>query len=90
MAFLGSFIFFTKSFLYNPSQFLPKASFLQENQYEKIRVLFFKLIEETKELSDNEFENIVNQVFKENESFTPEMKERLVIDIAKMRSKILN
>ena len=63
---------------------------MQENQYEKIKVLFFKLIEETKELSDNEFENIVNQVFKENESFTPEMKERLVIDIAKMRSKILN
>ena len=63
---------------------------MQENQYEKIRVLFFKLIEETKELSDNEFENIVNQVFKENESFTPEMKEKLVIDIAKMRSKILN
>ena len=63
---------------------------MQEKQYEKIRVLFFKLIEETKELSDNEFENIVNQVFKENESFTPEMKERLVIDIAKMRSKILN
>ena len=63
---------------------------MQENQYEKIRVLFFKLIEETKELSDDEFENIVNQVFKENESFTPEMKERLVIDIAKMRSKILN
>ena len=63
---------------------------MQENQYEKIRVLFFKLIEETKELSDNEYENIVNQVFKENESFTPEMKERLVIDIAKMRSKILN
>ncbi|WP_368030928.1 hypothetical protein [Arcobacter sp. s6] len=63
---------------------------MQENQYEKIRVLFFKLIEETKELSDNEFENIVNQVFKENESFTPAMKERLTIDIAKMRSKILN
>ena len=63
---------------------------MQDNQYEKIKVLFFKLIEETKELSDNEFENIVNQVFKENESFTPEMKERLVIDIAKMRSKILN
>ena len=61
---------------------------MQENQYEKIRVLFFKLIEETKELSDNEFENIVNQVFKENQSFTPEMKERLIIDIAKMRSKI--
>ena len=63
---------------------------MQDKQYEKIKVLFFKLIEETKELSDNEFENIVNQVFKENESFTPEMKERLVIDIAKMRSKILN
>ena len=63
---------------------------MQENQYEKIKVLFLKLIVETKELSDNEFENIVNQVFKENESFTPEMKERLVIDIAKMRSKILN
>ena len=61
---------------------------MQENQYEKIKVLFFKLIEETKELSDNEFENIVNQVFKENQSFTPEMKERLIIDIAKMRSKI--
>ena len=59
-----------------------------DNQYEKIKVLFFKLIEETKELSDNEFENIVNQVFKENQSFTPEMKERLIIDIAKMRSKI--
>ena len=63
---------------------------MQENQYEKIRVLFFKLIEETKELSDNEFENIVNQVFKENESFTPEMKEILVNKKKKMRSKILN
>ena len=63
---------------------------MQENQYEKIRVLFFKLIEETKELSDNEFENIVNQVFKENQSFTPEMKERLIIDIAKMRNEIIN
>jgi hypothetical protein len=61
---------------------------MQDNQYEKIKVLFFKLIEETKELSDDEFENIVNQVFKENQSFTPEMKERLIIDIAKMRSKI--
>ena len=61
---------------------------MQENQYEKIRVLFFKLIEETKEISDDEFESIVNQVFKENQSFTPEMKERLIIDIAKMRSKI--
>jgi hypothetical protein len=61
---------------------------MQDNQYEKIKVLFFKLIEETKELSDDEFESIVNQVFKENQSFTPEMKERLIIDIAKMRSKI--
>ena len=61
---------------------------MQDNQYEKIKVLFFKLIEETKELSDSEFESIVNQVFKENQSFTPEMKERLIIDIAKMRSKI--
>lgn len=61
---------------------------MQDNQYEKIKVLFFKLIEETKELSDHEFESIVNQVFKENQSFTPEMKERLIIDIAKMRSKI--
>ncbi|NCB13982.1 MAG: hypothetical protein EOM78_20500 [Erysipelotrichia bacterium] len=63
---------------------------MQDNQYEKIKVLFFKLIEETKELSDDEFESIVNQVFKENESFTPQMKERLIIDIAKMRSKIFN
>jgi hypothetical protein len=61
---------------------------MQDKQYEKIKVLFFKLIEETKELSDDEFESIVNQVFKENQSFTPEMKERLIIDIAKMRSKI--
>ena len=44
---------------------------MQDNQYEKIKVLFFKLIEETKELSDDEFESIVNQVFKENQSFTP-------------------
>lgn len=62
---------------------------MQENQYEKIRILFFKLIEETKELTDNEFENVVNQVFKENQSFTPEMKERLVIDIAKMRKALI-
>jgi hypothetical protein len=62
---------------------------MQENQYEKIKVLFFKLIEETKELTDNEFENVVNQVFKENQSFTPEMKERLVIDIAKMRKALI-
>jgi hypothetical protein len=62
---------------------------MQENQYEKIRILFFKLIEETKELTDNEFENVVNQVFKENQSFTTEMKERLVIDIAKMRKALI-
>lgn len=62
---------------------------MQENQYEKIKVLFFKLIEETKELTDNEFENVVNQVFKENQSFTQEMKERLVIDIAKMRKALI-
>lgn len=62
---------------------------MQENQYEKIRILFFKLIEETKELTDNEFENVVNQVFKENQSFTAEMKERLVIDIAKMRKALI-
>ncbi|MDZ7818570.1 MAG: hypothetical protein U5K55_08105 [Aliarcobacter sp.] len=62
---------------------------MQENQYEKIRVLFFKLIEETKELTDKEFENVVNQVFKENQSFTNEMKERLVIDIAKMRKALI-
>uniref|UniRef100_UPI0040481BAE hypothetical protein n=1 Tax=Aliarcobacter sp. TaxID=2321116 RepID=UPI0040481BAE len=62
---------------------------MQENQYEKIKILFFKLIEETKELTDNEFENVVNQVFKENQSFTQEMKERLVIDIAKMRKALI-
>jgi DNA anti-recombination protein RmuC len=62
---------------------------MQENQYEKIRVLFFKLIEETKELTDTEFENIINQVFKENHSFTDEMKEKLVIDIAKMRKALI-
>jgi hypothetical protein len=62
---------------------------MQENQYEKIRILFFKLIEETKELTDEEFENVVNQVFKENQSFTAEMKERLVIDIAKMRKALI-
>jgi len=62
---------------------------MQDNQYEKIKVLFFKLIEETKELTDNEFENVVNQVFKENQSFSQEMKERLVIDIAKMRKTLI-
>ncbi|MBP7769735.1 MAG: hypothetical protein KA055_01285 [Aliarcobacter sp.] len=63
---------------------------MQEEQYEKIRILFLRLIEETKELSKDEFENIINLVFKENQSFTPEMKERLIIDIAKMRNEIIN
>ena len=63
---------------------------MQEEQYEKIRILFLRLIEETKELSKDEFENIINLVFKENQSFTPKMKERLIIDIAKMRNEIIN
>jgi hypothetical protein len=62
---------------------------MQENQYEKIRLLFFKLIEETKELNEAEFEKILIQVFKENNSFSVEVKERLVIDIANMREKIV-
>ncbi|MFA9373887.1 MAG: hypothetical protein ACERKK_06975 [Poseidonibacter sp.] len=62
---------------------------MKEEEYEKIRILFLKLIEETKELTNNEFENIINQVFKENQSFTPAMKERLTIDIAKMRNEII-
>jgi hypothetical protein len=61
---------------------------MQENQYEKIKVLFLKLIEETKELSEVEFEKVLIQVFKEN-SFSPEVKERLVIDISNMREKIV-
>ena len=61
---------------------------MQENQYEKIKVLFLKLIEETKELNEVEFEKILIQVFKEN-PFSTEVKERLVIDIAKMRKKIV-
>ncbi|MFA6740224.1 MAG: hypothetical protein WCR78_01920 [Arcobacteraceae bacterium] len=61
---------------------------MQENQYEKIKVLFLKLIGETKELNEVEFEKILIQVFKEN-PFSSEVKERLVIDIAKMREKIL-
>lgn len=61
---------------------------MQENQYEKIKLLFLKLIEETKELSEVEFEKVLVQVFKEN-SFSPEVKERLVIDISKMREKIV-
>jgi hypothetical protein len=61
---------------------------MQENQYEKIKVLFLKLIEETKELSEVEFEKVLIQVFKEN-SFSPEVKDRLVIDISNMREKIV-
>ncbi len=61
---------------------------MQENQYEKIRVLFLKLIEETKELSEVEFEKVLIQIFKEN-SFSPEIKDRLVIDISNMREKIV-
>ena len=62
---------------------------MQEEQYEKIRILFLRLIQETKELTNNEFENVINQVFKENQSFTQVMKERLIIDIAKMRNEII-
>ena len=62
---------------------------MQENQYEKIKSLFFKLIEETKELNEIEFEKVLIQVFKENDSFSIEVKERLVIDIANMREKIV-
>ena len=62
---------------------------MQENQYEKIKLLFFKLIEETKELNEVEFEKVLIQVFKENDSFSTEIKDRLVIDIAKMREKLL-
>ena len=62
---------------------------MQDNQYDKIKSLFFKLIEETKELNEEEFEQVLIQVFKENDSFSSEIKERLVIDIAKMREKLL-
>lgn len=62
---------------------------MQDNQYDKIKSLFFKLIEETKDLDEEEFEQILIQVFKENDSFSVEVKERLVIDIAKMREKLL-
>ena len=62
---------------------------MQENQYEKIKLLFLKLIEETKELNEVEFEKVLIQVFKENNSFSDEIKDRLVIDIAKMRKKIV-
>ncbi len=62
---------------------------MQDNQYEKIKLLFLKLIEETKELNEAEFEKVLIQVFKENNSFSIEVKERLVIDIANMREKIV-
>ena len=62
---------------------------MQENQYEKIRLLFLKLIEETKELSEVEFEKVLIQVFKENNSFSIEVKDRLIIDITNMRKKIV-
>ena len=61
---------------------------MQENQYEKIKVLFLKLIAETKELNEVEFEKVLIQVFKEN-PFSIEVKERLVIDITNMREKII-
>ena len=63
---------------------------MQENQYEKIRLLFFKLIVETKEITTDELEKIINQVFEANPSITKEMKERLVVDITKMRNDLLN
>ncbi len=62
---------------------------MQENQYEKIKLLFFKLIEETKELNETEFEKVLIQVFKENNSFSIEVKDRLIIDITNMRKKIV-
>ena len=62
---------------------------MQEEKYKKIRILFLRLIQETKELTNDEFENVINQVFKENQSFTQVMKERLIIDIAKMRNEII-
>ena len=61
-----------------------KESILKEE--EEIRK---QLIEETKDLDEEEFEQILIQVFKENDSFSVEVKERLVIDIAKMREKLL-
>ena len=62
---------------------------MQNNQYEKIRELFFKLIVETKELTEDEFQNIINQVFDVNPTITKEMKEKLVLDIANMRNNLL-
>ena len=40
---------------------------MQDGQYEKIRTLFLKLIAETKDLTNDEFEIIINQVDKENQ-----------------------
>ena len=62
---------------------------MQDTQYDKIKLLFLKLIEETKELNEEEFEKVLIQVFNENDSFSIEVKDRLVIDIAKMREKLL-
>ena len=62
---------------------------MQDTQYDKIKLLFLKLIEETKELNEEEFEKVLIQVFNENDSFSIEVKDRLVIDIAKMRKKIV-
>ena len=59
---------------------------MQDNPIWKNKIIIFKLIEETKELNEEEFEQILIQVFKsKNNSFPSEIKERLVIDIAKMR-----
>ena len=44
---------------------------MQDNQYEKIKVLFLKLIEETKELNEVEFEKVLIKTFKKNLSQTP-------------------
>ena len=62
---------------------------MQENQYEKIRELFLKLIVETKELTENEFENILTQVFDANPTITKDMRERLVVDITQMRNNLV-
>ena len=62
---------------------------MQENQYEKIRELFLKLIVETKELTENEFENILTQVFDVNPTITKDMRERLVVDITQMRNNLV-
>ena len=62
---------------------------MQDTQYDKIKLMFLKLIEETKELNEEEFEKVLIQVFNENDSFSIEVKDRLVIDIAKMREKLL-